>query len=42
MNVNEEVACRKIVKITYKVHILNFGKYLDTVKKKWLNKIKEM
>ena len=42
LNVNKEVAGVKIVKITYKAHIQNLGKYLDTVKNKWLNKIKEM
>jgi hypothetical protein len=43
LNTNKEVACRKIVKITKKkVHLQNFAKYLDIVKNKWFNKIKDM
>jgi hypothetical protein len=38
LNVNREVACRKIVKITNRTHIQNVGKYLDIVENKWLNK----
>jgi hypothetical protein len=41
LNMNKEVAYTKMVKITNKVHIQNLGKYLETVKNKWLNKIKE-
>jgi hypothetical protein len=39
---NREVAYMKIMKITNRVHIQNLGKYLDIVKNKWLNKIKDM
>jgi hypothetical protein len=42
LSVNKEVACRKIMKVTNKVHIQNLGKYLRVVKIKWFNKIKEM
>ena len=42
LNTNKEVACRKIVKITNKVHLQSLGKYLDIVKNKWFNTIKEM
>jgi hypothetical protein len=42
LNVNKEVACRKIIKITNRVHLQNLGKYLDIVKNEWLNKIKYM
>ena len=34
LNMNKEVACRKMVKITNKAHIQNLGKYLDIVKNK--------
>ena len=37
-----EVAYRKIMKITNKVHLQNVGPYLDIVQNKWLNKMKEM
>ena len=39
---NKEVACRKIVKTTNRTHTQNIGKYLDIVKNKWFNKIKDM
>jgi hypothetical protein len=42
LNMNTEVACRKIMKITNRTHIQNIGKYLDIVKNKWFNKIKDM
>jgi HKD family nuclease len=42
LNMNEKVAYRKIVKIANKAHIQHLGKYLDIVKNKWLNKIREM
>jgi hypothetical protein len=42
LNMNKEVAYTKIIKTTSKVHLQNLGKYLDIVKTKWLNKIKEM
>jgi hypothetical protein len=42
LNMNKEVAYRKIVKITNRVHIPNLGKYLDIVKNKWFNEIKDM
>jgi hypothetical protein len=37
---NKEVAYRKILKITNRTHIQDLGKYLDVVKNKWFNKIK--
>jgi hypothetical protein len=42
LSMNKEVAYRKIMKITNTTHIQNLGKYLDTVKNKWFNKIKDM
>ena len=42
LNMNKVVACRKIMKITNRTHIQNVGKYLDIVKNKWFNKIKDM
>jgi hypothetical protein len=42
LNMNKEVAYRKIVKITNRVHTPNLGKCLDIVKNKLFNKIKEM
>ena len=39
---NKEVAYRKILKTRNNIHLQNIGKYLDTVKNKWLNKVKEM
>ena len=39
LNMHKEVAYRKILKITNKVHLQNLGKYLDIVKNKWLNKM---
>jgi hypothetical protein len=42
LNVNKEVAYRKIMKITNHVHLQNLAKYLDIVKNKWLHKIKEI
>ena len=40
LNMNKQVAYRKMVKITNKAHIQNLRKCLDIVKNKWLNKIK--
>ena len=40
LNMNREVACRKIMKIN-RTHIQNVGTYLDTVKK-WFSKIEDM
>jgi hypothetical protein len=42
LNMNKEVACRKIIKITNKTCIQNAGKYSDIVKNKWFSKIKYM
>jgi hypothetical protein len=42
LNMNKEVACRKIMKITNRTHIQNVGKYLDIVKKKWFSKVEDM
>jgi hypothetical protein len=39
---NKEVAYRKILKTTNRTHIQNLGKYLNIVKNKWFNKIKNM
>jgi hypothetical protein len=39
---NKEVAYREIAEITNKVHLQNLGKYLEVVKNKCLNNIKEM
>jgi hypothetical protein len=38
----KEVACRKMMKITNRTHIQNSGKYLDIVKNKWFNNIKDV
>jgi hypothetical protein len=38
----KEVAYRKTVKVADKGQLQNLGKYLDIVKNKWFNKIKEM
>jgi hypothetical protein len=42
LRMNKEVAYRKIMKMTNRTHIQNLGKYLDIVKNKWFNKIKDM
>jgi hypothetical protein len=42
LSMNKEVAYRKIVKITNRVHIQNLGKCLDIVKNKWFNKMEDM
>jgi hypothetical protein len=42
LSMNKEVICIKTKKIQKKAHIQNLGKYLDIVKIKWFNKIKEM
>jgi hypothetical protein len=42
LSMNKEVAYRKIMKTTNRTHIQNVGKYLDTVKNKWLNEIKDV
>jgi hypothetical protein len=34
LNMNKEVAYRKMMKVTKKAHIQNLGKYLDVVKNK--------
>jgi hypothetical protein len=39
---NKEVAYRKIMKTTNRTHIQNLGKYLDMVKNKLFNKIKDV
>ena len=39
---NNEITYRKILKTTNRTHIQNIGKYLDIVKNKWFNKIKDM
>jgi hypothetical protein len=39
---DKEEAYKKIVKITYEVHIQNSGKCLDMFKNEGFNKIKEM
>jgi hypothetical protein len=41
LNMNKEVACRKIIKITNRTQIKNVGKYLDIVKNKWFSQIKD-
>jgi hypothetical protein len=42
LNMNNEVAYRKIMKITNRTLIQNLGKYLDIVKNKWFNRIKDV
>jgi hypothetical protein len=42
LTMSKEVTCRKIMKTTNKTHIQNLGKYLDIVKNKWLNEIKNV
>jgi hypothetical protein len=42
LNMNKEVTYRKITKITNRTHIQDVGKYLDIVKNKWFNKIKDV
>lgn len=42
LNMQKEVAYRKMVKVTNKEGIQTLGKYLNMVKNKWLNKITEM
>jgi hypothetical protein len=42
LNINKEVTCRKIMKITNRTHIQNAGKYLDLVKNKWFSKVEDM
>jgi hypothetical protein len=42
LNMNKEITYRKIWKITNRTHIQNIGKYLDVVKNKWFNTIKDM
>jgi hypothetical protein len=42
LNMNKEVACRKIMNITNRTHIQNIGKYLNIVKNKWFSKVEEM
>ena len=39
LDMNKEVTCRKIMKMTNKVHLQNLENYLDIVKIKWFNKI---
>jgi hypothetical protein len=39
---NKEEAYRKMLKSTTKEQVKNLGKYLDIVKNKWLNRIKEL
>ena len=40
LNMNKEVAYRKIVRCTNKDQIRNVGSYLDKVKYKWFNRTK--
>lgn len=40
--VNEKLACRKIKNCTDKAHIIHRGEYLDNVKNKRENKVKEV
>ena len=40
MNANEELACKKIQRCTYKGLVIGLGRYLDTSKYHLLNKIK--
>jgi hypothetical protein len=42
LNMNKEITYRKILKTTNRTQIQNVGKYLDTVKNKWFNKIKKI
>ena len=42
LDMNKEVACRKIMKITNRTPIQNVGKYLNIVKKKWFSKVEDM
>jgi hypothetical protein len=39
---NKEITYWKILKTTNRTHIQNIGKYLDIVKNKWFNTIKDM
>jgi hypothetical protein len=41
LNMNKEITYRKILKTTNRTHVQNVGKYLDIVKNKWFNKIKD-
>jgi disulfide oxidoreductase YuzD len=42
LNMNKEIAYRKILKTTNRTHIQNVGNCLDIVKNKWFSKIKDM
>jgi hypothetical protein len=37
LNMNKEVAYRKILKTRNNIHLQNLGKYLDIVKNKWMS-----
>jgi hypothetical protein len=39
---NKEITYRKILNTTNRTHVQNIGKYLDIVKNKWFNKMKDM
>jgi hypothetical protein len=41
LNMNKEITYRKILKTTNRIHIQNLGKYLDIIKNKWFNTIKD-
>ena len=41
LNMNKEIACSKLLRCINKDQI-NLGRYLDVVKCKWFNKIKEL
>jgi hypothetical protein len=42
LNMNKEVDCTKIMKITNRTHMQNIGKYLDIVKNKWFSNVEDM
>jgi hypothetical protein len=42
LNMNKQVACTKIMKITNRTHIQNVGKYSDIFKNKWFSKAEDM
>jgi len=39
LNMNKEIACRKIFRCSNKDHMINIGRYLGKVKDKWFNKM---
>jgi hypothetical protein len=42
LNMNKEIALKKVLRYTNKDQIRTLGKYLDKVKCKWFNKTKEL